>query len=94
MTVNINKRGGYKVGFGRTAGTFVYEDNEGTIVFYVGISPAVNPERGKWMIELGHPRTREGKLLQITSSQASRVSFALDKTKEFLLSRGYQIQVI
>lgn len=84
----------YKVTFGRTAGTLVYEDQEGTLHFGFDISPAKEPEKGEWMIDLGStPRTAQGKLIQVPDFKRERLSFAIEKTKEYLLSRGYQVRL-
>jgi hypothetical protein len=86
--------GNHKVAFGRTARTLVYEDHEGTLLFGFEISPARNPEQGKWLIQLGStPLPQQGTTIKFPLSK-DKLSFAIEKTKEFLLSRGYQVETL
>jgi len=82
--------GDYRVGFGRTAGTLVYEDAGGAILFAFDLRTSENPEKGKWTIELSSkPRDIDLKLLK--NEDPERISEAFERTKQFALSRGYQV---
>jgi hypothetical protein len=86
--------GNHKISFGRTAGTLVYEDHEGTLLLGFEISPARNPEQGKWLIQLGStPLKQQGRTIEFPLSK-DRLSFAIEKTKAFLLTRGYQVETL
>jgi hypothetical protein len=85
--------GNHKVSFGRTARTLVYEDHEGRLLFAFEISPARKPEQGEWLIQFGTPLPEQGKTIEFPLSK-DRLSFAIEKTKEFLLSRGYQVETL
>jgi hypothetical protein len=62
--------GNHKISFGRTAGTLVYEDHEGTLLLGFEISPARNPEQGKWLIQLGStPLKQQGRTIEFPLSK-------------------------
>jgi hypothetical protein len=90
----VRDSGVYNVKFGRTARSLVYEDQEGSLLFGFDISPASNAELGKWLIQLGStPLTEQCKPIEFPVSK-ERLSFATEKTKQFLLSRGYQVETL
>ena len=84
----------YQISFGALAGTLVYEDPSGVIVFAFEIFPSEDTEKGKWMLGLSSkPRSEDGKLINVDPSGYRRVSQAFERTKQYVLSRGYQVKV-
>ena len=85
----------YRVRFGALAGTLVYEDEDGVIIFMFEIRPSERPEKGRWTIDLSSsPRNGEAKPFESeVSGGQERVRLAFERTKQYALSSGYQIDV-
>jgi hypothetical protein len=85
----------FKVGFGRSARTLVYEDPEGSIWFAFDITPAKDQTKGKWNLHLGRqPLTPEGKEMECaTVAERERTVAALARVKEHAASKGYLVEL-
>jgi hypothetical protein len=84
----------YQVRPGRAARTIIYEDQGGSLCFCFDFFPSRNPARGKWTVELGRQAligdgTRTPPLIE---ECRPRVELAIERIKQYLLSRGYQIE--
>jgi hypothetical protein len=73
----------YKVSFGRIARTLIYEDSKGTLCFTFD----VDTSNGKNTLIL----ERMGKSL--IEAEQSRFDLALERAKQYLLSRGHEVEV-
>ena len=80
----------FKVSFGPTAGTLVYEDQLGVIMFACDISPS-EESTGRYNLHLGRqPLTEDGKFMECKNPlDRERVALALDRTRQYVSSRGY-----
>lgn len=86
----MNDSGNYTVAFGKTAGTLIYSDKAGELQFCFDIKPSKNPTMGEWTVELSkRPLLSPG----LTETVISRDSQALERTKKYLQSRGYQVEI-
>lgn len=78
--------------FGRTAGELVYEDREGALYFFYDIKPSNEPQQAQWTAELGaRPLSRSG---SDSAPTPDRDAVALERTTAYLLSRGYQVELL
>jgi len=83
-----------KVMFGKVAGTLVYEDELGQMVFVFDVSPAKDDSTGKWKLYLNSQPLVNGKVAQPkTESEWQRIATAVEGTKQYAESRGYLIEV-
>jgi hypothetical protein len=73
----------YKVSVGRIARTLIYEDSQGTILFTFDVD--ADPKSKSVILE------RKGKSL--IEAEQLRINMAFERTKEYLLSCGYQVEI-
>lgn len=73
----------YKVNVGAIARTLLYEDSRGTIRFTFDIDTS----KGEKTIILERPAKR------LPEAEQPRINLAFERTKQYLLSRGYQVEV-
>jgi hypothetical protein len=85
----------HKVTLGTKAWTLLYEDPLGTILFTFEISPAEIRRSGRSKLFLGKlPLTGDGKLMDCSNAiDRERVDLAIESVKEYLLSRGYVVEI-
>ena len=83
----------FKVSFGRTARTLVYEDHLGVLLFAFDVSPSEESE-GTWNLHLGNqPLNEDGTIVEsIDSSDRQRIAVAIDRTRQYASSRGYHVE--
>jgi hypothetical protein len=90
----MNAAAEFKVRFGEIARTVIYSDKEGAILFCFDVVPAAEPSKRKWTVSLGRQALSEdGKAPVCSLVPKARIDAALESTKEFLLSCGYEVRV-
>jgi hypothetical protein len=92
----MNTRIDYKVSFGRTARTLVYEDAGGTLLFAFDCSPAEKQSGKRWNLHLGKKALFQvgGKFVPSdtgTQSEQERVAAARERVVQYALSCGYNV---
>lgn len=88
----------YKVSFGQTAKTLLYEDSLGIIRFGFDVSPSNSQAKEKWTIGLEKPvdhfkQAASIKDEKLRIAEQKRIETAFKRTQEHLLSLGYQVKV-
>ena len=91
----MNSTPSYKVNIGQIARTILYEDSQGVICFCFEIEKSKEPSKGEWTVFLGRQAlTGDGrKVISPIGPQHGRIELALERAKEYLLSRGYQVKL-
>ena len=80
----------YKVQFGRIGRTVRYEDSLGIILFAFD----ADTSKGQKIIVLGgQALNNDFKPIDAVEADRSRIDLALERTKRYLLSCGYQVVV-
>jgi hypothetical protein len=88
----------YKVSFGKTARTLLYEDSNGTVRFGFDVNPSQEKSKEKWTIELECPSNEYERIASIKNRQLwvaeqKRVDIAIERTKQYLISCGYLVKI-
>jgi hypothetical protein len=87
----MSENASYKVDFTTSLGTLLYEDSQGKLQFYYEIG-------GKSLLTLSsHPETDQGRRIDLAHENAAareRLSLAFERTKQYLLSCGYRIELL
>ncbi len=91
----MNSTQEYKIQFGRIARTLLYEDSQGAIRFTFDCSLGRGPN-GKYIVELDHPSLVLKRINSIEDehlrmAERQRMDLAIERTKQYLLSCGYEI---
>jgi hypothetical protein len=87
----------YKVSVGKIARTLLYEDSQGTICFTFDVAVETkNSPTGKWILALDNPtpdfkRIDSIKDEKLRVAEKLRLETAMERTKQFLISKGYEI---
>jgi hypothetical protein len=91
----MNPMPNYKVSVGQIARTLLYEDSQGTICFCFDIEKSKEPIKEEWTVFLGRQAlTGDGKqVINPVESQRARIDLAFERAKEYLLSRGYRVEL-
>jgi hypothetical protein len=91
----MNSTSDYKVSVGKIARTLLYEDSQGTICFCFDVEKSKAPTKEEWTVFLGRQAlTGDGKkVINPIGSQYERIGLAIERTREYLLSRGYKVIV-
>jgi hypothetical protein len=79
----MNSNPDYKISVGEIARTFVYEDSQGRIRFTFDLETT----DGKKLVFLERPGKSLIELEQV------RIDLATERTKHYLVSRGYQVEI-
>jgi len=84
----------FTVSFGRVDRTLIYVDGIGSLCFTFDVSPSEGSAT-KWTLYLDQkPLTEDCKVLECRTQQdRERVAQALQRTKEYTTSRGYDVRV-
>jgi hypothetical protein len=83
----------YKVAFGKTARTILYEDTFGEILFAFDTSPAKDETTGKWRLYLDNRPMIDRKSFEPkTEAERQRVAVALERTRRYAESSGYLVE--
>jgi len=85
----------YKISPGKIARTLLYEDSQGTICFCFDIEKSKQTTKEEWTVFLGRQAlTGDGKkLIMPIGPQRERIDLALERAREYLLSRGYHVVI-
>ncbi len=84
----------YKVSFGKVARTLIYEHKSGSLLFTFDVAPSTNPSQGQWTLFLDREAlTLQGERLG-TNVPVAWVAEALERTKLYAASCGYQVEVV
>jgi hypothetical protein len=81
----MNSGSGYRVDFGKIARTILYEDSKGTLCFTFDADSSTKPQT----VFLERQSNA-----QLNPDEQLRIDLALNRTKEYLHSCGYQVQVV
>jgi hypothetical protein len=84
----------YKIRLGPIARTLLYEDSQGIIRFTFDFDTS----DGKNILILEQPVSNVKRIEsieneQLQAAEQSRVSFAFERTKQYLLAQGHQVKV-
>lgn len=82
-----NRPADYKVTFGRTARTVVYEDQQGSIVFTFDMEPEEVGEEKKWIVWL----ERSGE--KLNTDEQKRKDLAFERVKQYFVTCSYKIKI-
>jgi hypothetical protein len=80
----MSSASGYRVKFGNIARTLLYEDSKGTILFTFDVGPLAKPQT--LFLERGNKA--------LDQDEQQKIDLALERTKEYLVSCGYQVYVV
>jgi hypothetical protein len=90
----MNDAANYKVEFGKTARTLLYEDTLGTILFVFDVSVGKDESTGKSRFYLDNRPMIDRKAFEPkTEAERHRVAVALERTKQYATSCGYLVEV-
>jgi len=85
----------FAVSFGRIGRTLLYEDAFGTLLFAFDVAPSIGTQK-EWTLHLGkQPLATDGTMIEYANrAERERVAVALQRVKDYVSSRGYDVEMM